>query len=860
MKFKTSKVFVVFIHLIAGLLAQNENETEFTLIVKSTNRDMIEFIEEGKRNMSTAIGLSTIQKKAIMVLGVSGTGKSTLVNYLSNVPLIWKTAKGKSFIELDPQASSLPGGFKIGGGSTSETLIPAAYTPPGKDFSFVDTPGFSDTRGMALDIANGYFRAEVANYVTEFKFLLLITQKDLDDRGLDFRRSIKLFSNFLGIFDTDDMKNLNKSVAIIVTKVEYDDETDEEMKEYFQLKMLGIIAEEKEAKKITTNEEKVFREIVSNNRIELTPKRPRSKQGRVSTIQASRILSMADKLEYIKTFELRFRVGIASDYIAALFNYINNRYEKFQEVVETTIKQRIFKYYINAKAKISNARKDAKIYSDIINFAQNGVKTQEFKSFIENVNIEIVNNETKQHLLTKKSVLDFCRDLLPTENKELFKTEKQWVSIDFITELNNLTTDLIEDLKRHSKHFEEAFESRLNDSISKYWKKNEVKTLQVARTMYEMFIELLSRCDQTENFETFMNFLSIIDASLKQDLILQLKDLNAFINLLPENRKNEFIMNKKWCSRNIHNKVNQLMANLRKYLKEQYTLFERSFERILLDSVIERYINVTKNAIYIEDVKMFKVHVEDLRSKGRENLDFEKFSKHLNSSALGQIDKKKLLDRYRNLVGFINLLTDGEKLSTKKQWIGETLNLKLEELLQEIEKYDNDQFNYDASFEVTYTGHFAKMSNILSKINSQTVKTDVKIVKIYATHSLIFDVDYKIPETRYSKNAPDLVIITKTVIVKQKITVDLSCYKVPGYPDNKMKADNGRSAGASGYDGKPGLPGGNGGNMLIIAETIVNQDYISLFASGGKGGPGQYGNLFYFLTSIAIFNFAFGLI
>jgi ribosome biogenesis GTPase A len=46
-------------------------------------RDLIEFIQENKIQQNL-----NIKEQSIMVLGLTGTGKSTLINYLNNIPLV----------------------------------------------------------------------------------------------------------------------------------------------------------------------------------------------------------------------------------------------------------------------------------------------------------------------------------------------------------------------------------------------------------------------------------------------------------------------------------------------------------------------------------------------------------------------------------------------------------------------------------------------------------------------------------------------------------------------------------------------------------------------------------------------------
>ena len=47
------------------------------------SQDLIEYINEGKLKMSSF----SIEKRAIMFLGVTGVGRTTLINYLNGIPL-----------------------------------------------------------------------------------------------------------------------------------------------------------------------------------------------------------------------------------------------------------------------------------------------------------------------------------------------------------------------------------------------------------------------------------------------------------------------------------------------------------------------------------------------------------------------------------------------------------------------------------------------------------------------------------------------------------------------------------------------------------------------------------------------------
>ncbi len=196
-----------FLYLIttAILIAHSQgqlilDDTTLKVELKQANgsivfQDLIEFINEGKLKMST-LGC---QKKAIMVLGLTGVGKSTLVNYLNDIPLkctrinsVWRLDLANANVTL--QATC---GFKIGH-KNSETLYPSACTPEGKQVTYIDNPGFQDNRGFEIEIGNSFFREEIIRQVEHLKFLVLLNHADVIDRRVQFFDTVKRFSDFLG--------------------------------------------------------------------------------------------------------------------------------------------------------------------------------------------------------------------------------------------------------------------------------------------------------------------------------------------------------------------------------------------------------------------------------------------------------------------------------------------------------------------------------------------------------------------------------------------------------------------------------------------------------------------------------------
>ena len=87
----------------------------------------------------------------IVMLGNSGSGKSTSVNFLLGHDLHYCVKDGVSLgLEVRSSLMNIP---KIGHTQNSETLYPEVYDVSGLGFVW-DFPGFIDTRGPETSIAS----------------------------------------------------------------------------------------------------------------------------------------------------------------------------------------------------------------------------------------------------------------------------------------------------------------------------------------------------------------------------------------------------------------------------------------------------------------------------------------------------------------------------------------------------------------------------------------------------------------------------------------------------------------------------------------------------------------------------------
>jgi hypothetical protein len=99
-----------------------------------------------------------------MVSGETGVGKGTLINYLNGVELT-PVLHGTSW-RLEAK-KPLEGISISNSDERSDTFYPVVYSPPGQEFSYIDNPGFNDTRGVEYEVATAYFKKRSLNRLSK---------------------------------------------------------------------------------------------------------------------------------------------------------------------------------------------------------------------------------------------------------------------------------------------------------------------------------------------------------------------------------------------------------------------------------------------------------------------------------------------------------------------------------------------------------------------------------------------------------------------------------------------------------------------------------------------------------------------
>lgn len=180
-----------------------------TFTCSSVTREILDGID--KANKAAAERGSG--KDLILILGNTGAGKSTFVNYLvgkkmreERVP----NSLNKGFVCDDPV-------MEIGHGFESKTTFPESCSDASSNLTFCDCPGFMDNRGVVFDITNMYAITKMAQLSRSVKGIVIIFNYHAleADRAKGLQATISLLHTIFGSHAAEHAK----SALLLVTRV-----------------------------------------------------------------------------------------------------------------------------------------------------------------------------------------------------------------------------------------------------------------------------------------------------------------------------------------------------------------------------------------------------------------------------------------------------------------------------------------------------------------------------------------------------------------------------------------------------------------------------------------------------------------
>lgn len=331
-----------------------------------------------------------------------------------------------------------------------------------------------------------------------------------------------------------------------------------------------------------------------------------------------------------------------------------------------------------------------------------------------------------------------------------------------------------------------------------------------------------------KNFEKFVHYLKVTKST----------------NSMPYLRKNNAASNNNWPSMDMCSKFPKCIDQLVLYIENKFKDFEDYLTWIISQNLKNYFKIEVEKAKTVYEITNIQSYLINLKNELSTKKSFEQFLNTVSVDFLNKTKIEKMITKKLELDSFTALLEKQHNFPNERKWTNQQLILEINELIDELNQYSKKAESIYSNGIFKVSCYFCSMSEVLSIFKQNTNINDLKKFQILATNSFDFNADFALNEEVYSFDHPDLVIIAPYIVFSKKITVDLSTKKIPGYPENIAKAENGRGVGDSGENGKPGLQGFDSGNLIVYADKIKNSDNLVFVSIGGNGGPGQAG--FYF--------------
>lgn len=156
------------------------------------------------------------RKDVVLMLGITGSGKSTVTSLLTNSNLtsveLYEPGSGLYIIKDENELITDHNSFTV-----SKTLIPNSMIDEENNVLFYDCPGFEDTRGIEKDISVAYLIKKLLDHTTSLKLLLALPYDSIKPGGdkSNFRKLLEHTTKLI--------KNIDKfrnGIGLIVTKVD----------------------------------------------------------------------------------------------------------------------------------------------------------------------------------------------------------------------------------------------------------------------------------------------------------------------------------------------------------------------------------------------------------------------------------------------------------------------------------------------------------------------------------------------------------------------------------------------------------------------------------------------------------------
>ncbi|CAG8513130.1 11420_t:CDS:1 [Cetraspora pellucida] len=372
------------------------------------NDQEIEEIRHGFNEINEKISQ---QENAIIIIGNTGEGKSTLLGYLTGIPLFSKEDEFGDYIIKSNNSDDII----INDSTVSQTSLPICREV------YWDCPGYEDTRGPVYNIVNAYSIYKLVKSVKKLKILLVISEPTIKStRKTQFLNLI----NYLG----ETFKNIDELVQGLCLVITKSDKLDtRKVSNCFH----KILEEYDNQESFSQSKRKILNFLSSSESQIVFFNAPHQKDQKISDTDKILILEGIEKISYLENLEPSILLDDKSK------NYINTLVERFYGDINDYIAQKFYpaiqnyfetlidthlgtvKELRNSLIDFSNKFKN--IHNNPEKFEEN---LQQIYSIVELMKISDLNEE----LSKKISLLNFFK-LVKPESLEIKGNTSSWYNL-----------------------------------------------------------------------------------------------------------------------------------------------------------------------------------------------------------------------------------------------------------------------------------------------------------------------------------------------------------------------------------------------------------------------------------------------
>lgn len=758
----------------------------------------------------------------ILVIGNTGSGKSTLIHYLAgdNSKLISLESPNPNVIDfiisdqLDPGRDSQ---FA----TVSRTLIPEAYVDDEQNV-FCDTPGFGDTRNETVEIAATFLIKSVIKSALNIKVVMVVNYDSVagynrDDFDNLLSRTSQLIKN---------VKKFKDSVSLVVTKAPS-----------IRVRGRTVIDIHEDSVKNSTAAFMAAHRMV----LELRG----SNENKISLIDAL-LENDSNDQDYprISIFLRPTDVGPFDTIDRMVAGRLAIRKSILEHTTYAGIDDDDFGYPLTASAllKVNNL---VQHISDVSRSTLTNIADEIIGELLDRID-RAVGYERKFEMI---KVAKTCVQLEHQDALSLKQlTEKL---TELILSFNITSIDLLEfdRLEQHVKNLI-ILEPLLHNPTTNNSTTNPF--LEESKRTSNYFPFLLPIIDLLADYETEILFyiaeeaeytigsissvLTQIDDRLLMELIDRYNANDDFIRRLElfENGQTFIQTSKKSESVTLTQWIALLTDLIRVYQMESVDMSEFDNVRRL-----ERYFNTlmsvakTKIALPVRDMIANSSKFVSYQSQ---NYDWYLLLKRIFDHLTGYVVQKDVtaynveqLSDGGHLDNELNIIVDADNFDEfLAEFSGVSQFISTPSKLAEINKILNVTLNAPPQYHcagdtMTIQGYVVKSSDI----DLQNCETRLHKINVYAVHTFFVNCDLHLNDI----DGIELKIFAHTWNVIQAARFDLS-------------GNNGTShtrPESGGMAGKPGNVGENGGHFYGLAYQIINGHSLTVTVNGGNGGNGQDG-------------------